>query len=66
MFALDDILDPTDPEGIIFIGSSGYLDDDRQCRCWFDCERPVDWPDDECDACRAGRHRNPSDPEDRR
>ncbi len=66
MFDLDDILDPTSPEGIVFLGSSGVLDDERRCECSCGCERSVEWPDDECPACQEGRHRDPFDPNDRR
>ncbi len=66
MFDLDDILDPASPEGAVFLGSSGFLDDDRPCECWCGCGRLAEWPDDECAACLEGRHPDPRDPEGRR
>jgi hypothetical protein len=64
----DDPLDITSPEGIVLAAGSGILDDERRCECHVDCgcERTVAWPDDECEACRDDRHRDPSDPDDRR
>lgn len=62
----DDFLDITTPEGIVQAAGSGVLDDAQPCSCACGCERPVEWPEDTCEACRDGRHRDPADPEDRR
>jgi len=62
----DDPFDLTSPEGLVLAAGSGILDDDRGCACTCGCERTVEWPEDECDACRDGRHRDPFDPDDRR
>ena len=37
-----------------YLGFVSILDDERQCECHADCgcERTVEWPDDECEACR--------------
>jgi hypothetical protein len=65
-FLGDDPFDLADPADLVLAAGSGLLDDERRCRCTCDCERIVEWPDDECDACRDGRHRDPFDTADRR
>lgn len=65
-FFRDDPFDLTQPEGLVLAAGSGILDHDRSCDCACGCERSVEWPDDECEACRAGRHRDLFDPDDRR
>jgi hypothetical protein len=64
----DDPFDITSPAGIVLAAGSGVLDDERRCECHAGCgcERSVEWPDDECEACRDDRHRDPFDPDDRR
>jgi hypothetical protein len=66
MFDLDDLLDPSTPEGLVLAAGSGVLDDDRACDCDCDCTRFAAWPDELCEACQEGRHRDPFDPEDQR
>lgn len=66
MFDIDDLLDPSTPEGIVFAAGSGILDDDRPCECDCGCTRPAVWPDDRCERCQQGRHRDPFDREDAR
>ena len=46
--------------------ADGWLDGNEICGCWCPCERPVESGGDTCDACLAGRHYDPSDPDDRR
>ena len=61
---VEDLLDPTTPEGIVMVGGSGLLDDGEDeadgdpCACWCGCRRPTRWPDDTCARCRADRHRD--------
>ncbi len=63
-----DPFDVTEPEGLVLAAGSGILDDDDQarCGCTCGCERPAEWPGDDCDACGDGRHRDPADPDDER
>ena len=61
-----DPFDLTTPERLVLAAGSGILDDDRACQCACGCERSVEWPDDVCEACQQGRHRDPLDPEDHR
>ncbi len=65
-FCGDDPFDLTQPEGLVLAAGSGILDDERPCECTCGCERTVEWPHVQCEACRAGRHRDPFDPDDRR
>jgi hypothetical protein len=62
---VEDLLDPTTPEGVVFIAGSGFLDDERDddadgdpCTCWCGCRRRAPWAEDECRRCRDGRHRD--------
>lgn len=62
-----DLLDISSPAGLVFVGSSGVLDDDgERCACTCGCERAVDWAGDTCDPCSEGRHRDPFDADDER
>ena len=61
---VEDLLDPTTPEGIVFIAGSGFLDDEEEddadgdrCTCWCGCRRRAPWGEDECRRCQADRHR---------
>ncbi len=62
----DDPFDITQPEGIVLAAGSGILDDEAPCECPCGCERVVEWPEDLCEACREGRHRDEHDPDDER
>lgn len=59
---VEDLLDPTTPEGIVFIAGSGFLDGDDadadgdQCTCWCGCRRRARWGENECRRCQADRH----------
>ena len=61
---VEDLLDSTTPEGIVFIAGSGFLDDDaddadgEQCTCWCGCRRRAGWGENECARCQADRHRD--------
>ena len=61
---VEDLLDPTTPEGIVFIAGSGFLDDDEddadgeQCACWCGCRRRARWGENDCARCQADRHRD--------
>lgn len=60
---VEDLLDPTTPEGITFIAGSGLLDDEddadgERCTCWCGCRRRTSWPDDTCARCQDDRHRD--------
>ncbi len=62
----EDLLDITEPEGLVFLASVGLFDGEERCGCWCGCERPVKWAGAECDACREGRHQQPGALEDDR
>jgi hypothetical protein len=61
---VEDLLDPTTPEGVVFIAGSGFLDDadgdadGDPCTCWCGCRRRAPWAEDECRRCRDDRHRD--------
>lgn len=60
---VEDLLDPTTPEGITFIAGSGLLEDEddadgERCTCWCGCRRRKSWPDDACTRCQDDRHRD--------
>lgn len=61
---MEDLLDPTTPEGVVLVAGSGLLDDDRDdagdesCPCWCGCRREVRWGEVECSRCREGNHRD--------
>jgi len=57
----DDPFDLDRPEGLVLAAGSGILDDEVTCTCWCECLRRVEWPDDTCSRCQAGRHRDPLD-----
>ena len=62
-----DLLDPTTPEGMVFIAGSGLLDDENDrdedadgdpCACWCGCRRRARWGEEDCPRCQADRHRD--------
>ena len=58
---VEDLLDPTTPEGVVFIAGSGFLDDEEEadgdpCACWCGCSRRAPWGEDACRRCQEGRH----------
>lgn len=59
---VEDLLDPTTPEGVLFIAGSGFLGDEEdeadgdRCTCWCGCRRRAPWAEDECRRCQDGRH----------
>jgi hypothetical protein len=60
---MEDLLDPTTPQGVVFVAGSGLLDDDRdidgeRCACWCGCRRKVRRGGDECSRCWEGTHRD--------
>ncbi len=60
---IEDLMDPTTPEGITFIAGSGLLDDGddadgEPCTCWCGCSRRARWPNDTCARCQDNRHRD--------
>jgi len=59
-----------DSSAELVMATAAFLDDEEQaCACACSCDRPVESPDDICQACREGRHAHrpePGDPDRRR
>jgi hypothetical protein len=65
---IDDLFDenPFDldqPEEVVLAAGTGVLSAEDRCSCACACERPVEWPEDECRPCREGSHWDPADPD---
>jgi hypothetical protein len=64
---IEDLLDPSTPEGLTFVAGSGLMDDEDEdddqadgepCTCSCGCSRRTRWPEETCVRCQDDRHRD--------